>query len=122
MMRSRFRSVTARSRLDRMQITDRKPPKRESCIAGALVYYKVDRTYLTNEVGQYERAHDSKPYLVPAENASAAALAFVTHEHASLVGSITSLPGDKASATAEVDRRVYVLFIERADEAIQLRQ
>ena len=67
------------------------------------MYYKVDRTFITNGTGKYERGQ------------------FITHESASLLGSITSLPGDKATATAEVAERVYVIFIERADEAIRTR-
>jgi hypothetical protein len=83
------------------------------------VYYRIDRTYLTDEAGKYQRAHDSKPYLVPADSAGAAAVAFITNEMASLVGPVSMLPGDKATATAEVGHRVYVIFIERAAESVQ---
>lgn len=85
------------------------------------MYYKVERTFLTNAAGQYGRARDPKPYLVQGDSASAAASAFITDESASLVGSITPLPGDKASATAEAGHRVFVIFIERAGEAIRPR-
>ena len=83
------------------------------------MYYKVERTYLTNEQGEYQRLHDAKPYLIPASSASAAAMAFVTHEQGKMLGAATPLPGDKATATAECGERVYVIFVERAAEAVK---
>ncbi|HEU4520530.1 MAG TPA: hypothetical protein VFT12_00925 [Thermoanaerobaculia bacterium] len=85
------------------------------------MYYKIDRTYLTDGEGKYDRHHDATPYLVPGDSASASAIAFVSHEHAELLGVITPLPGDKATAMAQIGHRVYVIFIERAAEAIRPR-
>lgn len=83
------------------------------------MYYKIDRIYLTDREGQYQCVHDATPHLVPADSASASAVAFVTHENAVLLGPITTLAGDKATATAQIGKRVYVVFIERAAEAIR---
>ena len=85
------------------------------------MYYKIDRTYLTDGEGKYQRVHDATPYLVPAGSAMASAIAFITHESAAAIGPITQLPGDKATATAQVGQRVYVIFIERAAESIRPR-
>ena len=84
-----------------------------------LLYYKIERTYLTNADGKHDRVRDRTPYLVPADSASAAAVAFMTHEQALMLGPVTHLKGDKAMATAEIGSRVYVIFVQRAVEAIR---
>ena len=84
------------------------------------MYYRVERTYLTNVLGKYDRTPDRKPYLVLAGDASAAATAFVTDEHGHLLGPVTPLRGDKATATAAAGQRVFVIFVERAQDAIHL--
>ena len=83
------------------------------------VYYKIDRTYLTNAEGESEQQHDKTPYFVAAANSSAAAAAFVTNESARLLGGVSPLTGDKATATAWVDGRLYIIFVQRGAEAIR---
>ena len=85
----------------------------------ALVYYKVDRTYLTNAQGENEQQHDKTPYFVAASEASAAALSFVRNENGRLLGDVSAFAGDKATATAWVDGRLYIVFVQRGAEAIQ---
>ena len=86
------------------------------------MYYKIDRTYLTNAAGESEQLHDKTPYLVPATNAAAAATTFVSNEKARLLSGVTSFPGDKATATAWLDGRMYVIFVQRGVEAIDTRR
>jgi len=83
------------------------------------VYYKVDRTYLTNAAGDSEQQHDKTPYFVAASNAPAAAAAFVTNENARLLGGVSAFAGDKATATAWRDGRLYIVFVQRGAEAIK---
>ena len=83
------------------------------------MYYKVDRTYLTTAEGESEQQHDKTPYFVAAANASAAAAAFVTNESARLLGAVSSFTGDKATATAWIDGRLYIIFVQRGAEAIR---
>ena len=83
------------------------------------VYYKIDRTFLTNAEGESEQQHDKTPYFVAASDAAAAAAAFVTRESARLLGGVSSFPGDKATATAWVDGRLYIVFVQRGAEAIR---
>jgi hypothetical protein len=54
---------------------------------------------------------------VSGECASSAVSTFVDEDRARLVGSVSELPGDKATATAVRDGRIYVVFAERGDEA-----
>ena len=83
------------------------------------MYYKVDRTYLTNAEGESEQQHDKTPYFVAAADSPSAAAAFVTNESARLLGGISAFTGDKATATAWVDGRLYIIFVQRGAEAIR---
>jgi hypothetical protein len=83
------------------------------------MYYRVSRTFLTDSGGRSERQEDRRPFLVQASNAADAAAAFIEDERANLVGDVTELPGDKATATAEAGNRRFVVFIERALEALR---
>jgi hypothetical protein len=88
-------------------------------IVRTLVYYKVDRTYLTNAEGESEQQHDKTPYFVAASDSATAAAAFVTNESARLLGTVSAFAGDKATATAWVDGRLYIIFVQRGAEAIR---
>lgn len=83
------------------------------------MYYKIDRTYLTSAAGDSEQQHDKTPYFVAASNASAAASAFVSGESARLLGGVSAFAGDKATATAWRDGRLYIIFVQRGAEAIR---
>ena len=83
------------------------------------MYYKIDRTYLTNVEGESEQQHDQTPYFVAAADSSSAAAAFVTNESARLLGGVSAFAGDKATATAWVDGRLYIIFVQRGAEAIK---
>lgn len=85
------------------------------------VYYKIDRTYLTNTAGESEQQHDKAPYFVPAADAPTAARAFVVNENARLLGDVSAFSGDKATATAWVDGRLYIIFVQRGAEAIKMQ-
>lgn len=80
------------------------------------MFYRIERTFVPRP--DEKSVRDTKPYLVPAANARAAAIAFITHERACILGVPSDLPGDKASATASLDGRLFVIFVERAAEAI----
>ena len=86
------------------------------------MYYKVERTYLTSVDGESEQKHDNTPYFVAAADAAAAAAAFVTNESARLLGSASSLAGDKATATAWLDGRLYIIFVQRGAESIRTQE
>jgi hypothetical protein len=83
------------------------------------VYYKIDRTYLTNAEGESEQEHDKTPYFVAASSSSSAAAAFVTNENGRLLGGVSAFTGDKATATAWIDGRLYIIFVQRGAEAIK---
>lgn len=83
------------------------------------MYYKVERTYLTSAEGDSEQQADKTPYFVAAPDASSAAAAFVTNEHARLLGGVSAFAGDKATATAWRDGRLYIIFVQRGAEAIR---
>ena len=85
------------------------------------MYYKVDRTYLTNAAGESEQQHDKTPYFVAAGDSAAAAKAFVLDEKGRLLGDVSSFAGDKATATAWVDGRLYIIFVQRGAEAIKMQ-
>jgi hypothetical protein len=82
------------------------------------VYYRVDRAFVTDGTGQSDHRVDTTPYMVRGTGAAAAALAFIVEDGARLLGTITDLPGDKASATAWRDGSCYVIFVQRAAEVI----
>jgi hypothetical protein len=82
------------------------------------MYYRVERAYLTDASGKSDHRVDSPPYLVAGASALAAAQTFIADDHATLLGTISELPGDKAIATAKADERVYVVFAQRAVEAL----
>jgi hypothetical protein len=82
------------------------------------VYYKIDRTYLTSVGGDSEQQHDKAPYFVSASDASAAATQFVANESARLLGGVSAFAGDKATATAWRDGRLYIIFVQRGAESI----
>ncbi|MEK6375411.1 MAG: hypothetical protein AABO58_22265 [Acidobacteriota bacterium] len=86
------------------------------------MYYKVDRTYLTSVEGESEQQHDKTPYFVAARDAPAAAAAFVTNEAGRLLGTVSSFAGDKATATAWIDGRLYIVFVQRGAEAIRTQE
>ena len=86
------------------------------------MYYKIDRTYLTTVDGESEQQHDKTPYFVAAGNAPAAAAAFVTNESGRLLGTVSSFAGDKATATAWIDGRLYIIFVQRGAEAIRTQE
>jgi hypothetical protein len=82
------------------------------------MYYKVDRTYLTNAEGDSEQQADSIPYFVAASNAASAAATFVNNESGRLLGCVSAFAGDKATATAWNDGRLYIIFVQRGAESI----
>jgi hypothetical protein len=86
------------------------------------VYYKIDRTYLTSAEGESEQQHDKTPYFVAASDAPAAAAAFVTNEAGRLLGGVSAFSGDKATATAWIDGRLYIIFVQRGAEAIKTQE
>ena len=82
------------------------------------MYYKIERTFLTDRGGHSQPNSDRLPYMVSAESAQAAALAFITREQGNLLGPISQITGDKATATAARGGQVYVVFVERAADSI----
>ena len=83
------------------------------------MYYRVERTFLTSLSGLSEQTLDPRPYLSPGNTSSEAALAFIEQEGARILGSVSSLRGDKSLATARVDGRLYVIFVQRGAETLQ---
>lgn len=79
--------------------------------------YRVSRTYITDSDGRSERLVDTTPHLVPAASARLAALAFIAMEGGVLVGPVSDVPGDSATATASCGGRVYVVLVERLQES-----
>jgi len=57
------------------------------------------------------------PHYVSSESALSAASVFINQDGARLLGSVSELPGDKATATAWRDGSVYIVFVQRGDEA-----
>ena len=82
------------------------------------MYYKIERTYLTDAEGGNEQQPDKTPYFVAASDASSAASAFIANESGRLLGAVSSFAGDKATATGWVDGRLYIVFVQRGAEAI----
>jgi len=83
------------------------------------MYYRVERTFLTTAQGESEQSLDPRPYLSPGSTSSEAALAFIEQDGAELLGSISGLRGDKSLATARVEGRLYVIFVQRGAETLQ---
>ena len=86
------------------------------------MYYKIERTYLTNVEGESEQRSDPTPHFVSAPDAPAAASAFIRSENARLLGGVSAFVGDKATATGWVDGRLYTIFVQRGAEAIHARE
>jgi len=86
------------------------------------MYYQIDRTYLTDAGGSSHHAQDPKPHLVTGKSARDAAVQFISREEGRLLGSVAELPGDKATATAWAEGRVYVVFVQRGFEAITAKR
>jgi hypothetical protein len=82
------------------------------------VYYKVERTWLTDRDGHSHQSTDRLPHMISSDSAQGAAMAFVSADHASLLGPIGQITGDKATATAIDGGRVYVVFVERASDSL----
>jgi hypothetical protein len=80
--------------------------------------YRVSRTYITDSNGRSQRLVDSAVHLVPAASARLAALAFIAMEGGLLVGPVSDVPGDSATATASCAGRVYVILVERSNESL----
>jgi hypothetical protein len=83
-------------------------------------YYRVERTYLTDTTGKSRQQNDAAHY-VSSGCAISAVSAFVDQDRARLVGPVSELQGDKATATAVRDGQIYVVFAERGDEALPRR-
>jgi hypothetical protein len=83
------------------------------------VYYKIERTYLTDAEGGHEQQADKTPYFVAATDASSAASAFISNENGRLLGAVSGFAGDKATATGWIDGRLYIIFVQRGAESIQ---
>jgi hypothetical protein len=82
------------------------------------MFYKIERTFLTDAGGNSARSTDRLPHMIAADSANAAAAAFVARDHGTMLGNISDLPGDKATATAADRGRVFVVFVERASDSI----
>ena len=82
------------------------------------MYYKIERTFLTDRDGRSQQNSDRLPYMVSAQSAQGAALAFIARDEANLLGPVSQVSGDKATATAARGGQVYVLFVERAADSI----
>jgi len=80
-----------------------------------VVFYRVERTYL-QQPGDVPQKNDL-PHYVSGDSACSVASVFVNQDGARLIGGVSDLPGDKATATASRDGRVYVVFVQRGDEA-----
>jgi hypothetical protein len=57
--------------------------------------------------------------MVVANSAEDAAASFVSSEPGHIVGTISEIQGDRAAATAVAGDRLFVIFVERAAEAVQ---
>ena len=85
------------------------------------MYYRVERTYLTDESGRAQSVADRRPYMIVAESAREAAFAFVLHEGGEVLGTVSEIAGDKATATAVAGGRMFVIFLERGADALDIR-
>lgn len=82
------------------------------------MFYRIERIWLTDRDGHSKQSADRMPYMVSAESAPAAVKAFVAGERVSLLGAVTEISGDKATATAMDAGRVFVVFVERASDSL----
>ena len=83
------------------------------------MYYKIDRTYVTDADGRSARQYDVTPILVPADNAPGAIASYLASDgEMRQLGNVTALAGDKAVATLSIGRRVLVVFVQRAAESL----
>lgn len=82
------------------------------------MYYKIERTWLTDRDGHSKQSVDRLPHMVAADSAPAAVAAFVSSDRASLLGAVSEISGDRATATATDAGRVYVVFVERAADSV----
>lgn len=82
------------------------------------MYYRIERTYLTDADGVSRRDYDLRPWLVAAADAENAIDAFVQGEGGILSGMTSPLPGDKAMGSATREGRFYILFAQRASESV----
>lgn len=74
--------------------------------------YEVERVYLTDDEGHPQQNREPS-VMLEAGSAKEAALAFVRHEGARLLGSICEARGDQCTATAWNGGRLYVLTVWR---------
>lgn len=86
------------------------------------MFYRIERTWLTDPDGHSKQSADRIPHMVAADSAPAAVTAFVSAGRASLLGPVSAIAGDKATATAMDAGRVYVVFVERASDSLSDRQ
>jgi hypothetical protein len=82
------------------------------------MYYRVERTYLTDSAGRAASSPDRHPHMIVAESSREAALVFIAYESGHLIGEIAELAGDKAAATAVSGSRMFVIFVERGAESV----
>lgn len=82
------------------------------------MYYRIERTYLTDAKGSSLREYDLRPYLISALDADAAIESFVREEGGTLSGVTSPLPGDKAMGSATREGRFYIVFAQRAAETV----
>ena len=83
------------------------------------MYYRIERTYLTDADGHSDRQYDLAPYMVSAADSASAAVAFLEGEDGQVLGEIAQFAGDRAVVTGMIGRRVCVLFSQRAAETIR---
>ncbi len=60
--------------------------------------------------------------MVSADSAPAAVMAFLSGDRSSLLGPVSPISGDKATATVIDAGRVYVVFVERASDSLSDRK
>ena len=79
--------------------------------------YRVERSYITDEHGRYAEQRERSLHKLESESAAHAAEEFIRRDNAVILGEAGELPGDKATATADCEGRVYVIFVQRDEEA-----
>ena len=86
------------------------------------MFYRIERTWLTDRDGHSKQSTDRMPHMVAADSAPAAVRAFISGDRATLLGPVSEITGDKATATAIDAGRVYVVFVERASDSLADRK